>query len=225
MPAQLALDGRQLVHEEDLARHLLIREHLGGVLADLGLELLRSRGPGAEHDERAHELAAALQVAHAYDPAGRDGRVAAEHLLDLVRAEGAAARRDHVLGAPDEGDESLLVHHRDVAGDVPVAAERALRLLGRLPVAGEQGRRTPAHGQVALDTGRKLVALVVDDPDVVAGQRAPDRAGLRGTVGRIRDDEVRLRLSVAGVNRHAPALLECLDRVRVEVLAGRHEPP
>ena len=211
MPADLPADGRQLVDEDDLARDLLVGERLRGVLAELGLELLRAVVARSGHDERPDEVAAALEVADADDGRRRDRRVAVEHALDVVRAEGAAARRDDVLGAADEREEPLLVDLRDVAGEVPVTEERGLRLLGKLPVAGEQRRGSSAYGQVAFDAGGKLVALVVDDRDVVTGQRAAKRAGLHGAVCEVRDDDVRLRLSVAVVDRHAPALLEDRD--------------
>src|SRR5262245_15800902 len=109
--------------------------------------------------------------------------MAGEHPLDLEGAERAAARGDDVLGPPDEGEDPLLVDLRYVAGHVPVAEEGRLRLLGKLPVAGEERRRPAAHGEVALDSRRELVALVVDDRDVVAGEGAADRAGLRCAVG------------------------------------------
>ena len=146
-------------------------------MAELRLELIRPLDAGREDDECAHELAAALEIAHADDRARSDGLVRAERALGVVRAEALAAARDHVRAAPDEPEEAVLVHARDVAGDVPVAAERLLRLLGRLPVAREERRRAAAHGELALGVARQLVALVVDDGDLVAGEREPERAG------------------------------------------------
>ena len=71
--------------------------------------------------------------------------------------------------------------------------------------------------------GGQLVALVVDDRDVVAGKRTADRARLRRAVGEVGDDDVRLRLPVAVVDRHAPALLEDRDDLGVEEVAGGDE--
>ena len=99
MAADLPADDRQLVDEDDLARDLLVGQRLRGVLAELGLELLGAVGAGLRHDERADEVAAALQVADADDGRRRDRRVSGEHALDVERAERAAARRDHVLRA------------------------------------------------------------------------------------------------------------------------------
>ena len=223
MPAQLPARDRELLDEDDLPRHLLVGEHLGDVLAELGLELLGAVEAAARHDEGAHEVAAALEVPDADDRGCRDRVVPGEHALDLERAERPAARRDDVLGATDEGEVPFLVDLRDVSGQVPVAEERRLRLLGELPVAGEEGRRTAPNGEVALDPGRKLVSLVVDDRDVVAGERTADRAGLRRAVREVGDHDVRLRLSVAVVDGHAPTLLEHGDDLGIEEVAGGDE--
>ena len=160
----------QLLDEDDLAGHLLVGQRQGDVLAELGLELLGAVCAGPGHDERADELATALEVPDADDGRGCGNRgMAGEHALDVERAERPAARRDDVLGTTDEREDAVLVDLRDVAGEVPVAEERGLRLFGELPVAGEERRRPTAHGEVALDARRELVALVVDDRDVVAG--------------------------------------------------------
>src|SRR4029453_8703126 len=159
---------------------------------------------GPRHDERAHEVAAALEVPDADDGCGRDRVVAGEHTLDVEGSEGTATRRDDVLGSADEREDAFLVDLGDVAGEGPVAEERRLRLLGEVPVAGEERRRPAAYGEVALDAGGKLIPLVVDDRDVVARERTADRAGLGGAVREIGDDDVGLGLSVPGVEGHAP---------------------
>jgi hypothetical protein len=137
----------------------------------------------------------------------------------------ARARRDHVLRSADEREVPLLVGERDVAGEVPVAEERRLRLLRLLPVAGEQRRRTPAHGEVTFDPGGQLVALVVDDGDVVSRQGAAERSGLHSGVGQVRHDDVRLGLSVTVGDGHSPALLEHRDGLGVEEVARRDQAP
>ena len=221
--AHLPVDRGELVDEDDLAGYLLVREHLRDVLAELGLELLRACCAGFRHDERADELPSALQVTDADNRRSGDGRVPREHALDVERPERPAGARDDVLRAADEREEALLVGMRDVAGEVPVAEEGGLRLLGLFPVPGEQGGWAASEGEIALDAGRELVALVVDDRDVMAGQRTADRAGLRGTIGEIRDHDVRLGLAVAVVDSHAPPLLEHGDDLGVEEISGRDE--
>ena len=151
--------------------------------------------------------------------------MAVEHTLDVVRAERPAARRDHVLCPAHEREVPLLVGVRDVACEVPVAEECRLGLLGKLPVAREQRGGPAADGEVALDACRKLVALVVDDCDVVAGDRTAERARLHRGVGEIRDHDVRLGLAVAVRDGHAPPLLKDGHYLRIEEVAGRHEPP
>ena len=214
----------ELVDEDDLARNLPVRQGLRDELTKLGLELLRASVGCPRYDERADEVAASLEVPNADDRSRGDRRVAVEDALDVVRAECAAAARDDVLGATDEREVALLVDVRDVAGQVPVAEECGFRLLRKLPVAGEQGRRSSAYGEVSLDAGGKLVALVVDHRDVMARERAAERARLHRAVGEICDDDIRLGLAVAVRDRHAPALLEDSDDLRVEEVAGRHEP-
>ena len=137
-------------------------------------------------------------------------------MLDLVGAERPAVARDDVLGPCDVPEEALLVLDRDVAGQVQIAAVGALGLFRGVPVAGEQRRRVPADREVALDAVRKLVALVVDDRDLVPGKGASDRARLPDPVAGVADHDVRLRLAVAVVERQAPALLEDLDDLRLE---------
>ena len=169
MTAHLPAGHGQLFDEDDLARHLLVGQRQRHVLAELGLELLRAVRACPGRDESADELATALQVSDA-DDRGRGNRgMAGEHALDVERAERPAARRDHVLGTTHEREDTLLVDVRDVAREVPVPEESRLRLFGELPVAGEERRRPATHREVALDARRQLVALVVDDRDVVAG--------------------------------------------------------
>ena len=194
-------------------------------MAELGLELLRLLGPGCQDDEGANEVATALEVAHTDDGARSDRVVGAQHVLDPVRAEGPPAARDDVLRAGDVREESLLVGDGDVAGEVEIAAERALRLLGRLPVAGEQRRRIAANCEVAFDPARELVSLIVDDHDVKACEGTSERAGPLGiVVAAVTGDDVRLGLPVPVVDGQAPALPEDLDHLGLEHVTRRHEP-
>ena len=225
MAADFPADDGQLLDEDDLAGDLLGRERLCCIFAKFGLALLRVGGRPMGHDICSDEVAPALEVADADDGRPRDRRVPVEHALDVVGAESPAARGNDVFGAANEGEVPLLVDMRDVAGHVPVAEERRLRLLRKLPVAGEQRGGSATEGEITFDTVRQLVALVVDDRHVVAGKGAAARAGLHGTVREVRDDDVRLGLAVAVGDRHAPALLEDRDDLGVEEVAGRDEAP
>ena len=60
-----------------------------------------------------------------------DRRVAVEHVLDLERGDVLAAGDDDVLAAVLDLDVAVGLHHREVAGVEPAAAER---LLGRRAV-------------------------------------------------------------------------------------------
>src|SRR5262249_39670995 len=97
MAADLPADPGELVDEDDLAGHLLVRERLGCVLAELRLELLRPVRAAGRDDERADEVAASLEIADPDHGRGGDRTVSREHALDLERSEGPAARRDDVL--------------------------------------------------------------------------------------------------------------------------------
>src|SRR5262245_24563068 len=127
MATDLPARGRKLLHEDDLPRHLLIREGLGRVLPALGLERLGAVRTGARDDDRADEVPAALEVANADDRRRCNRRVPGEDSLDVERPERAAAARDDVLGASDEGEDSLLVDLSHVPREVPVAEEGGLR--------------------------------------------------------------------------------------------------
>ncbi len=220
---QPAPNQRQILDEHDLARDLLLGEHLAEELPKLGFELLGAPRSGHRDDVGADEVPASLEVADADHGARRDGVVRAEHVLHLVRPEGSSAARDDVLRPCDVRDEPV-VGDRDVSGQVEIAAKRTLRLVGCFPVAGEQRRRMTADREVALDTVRELLTVVVDDGDVVPGERPADGTGLPHVVAPVTDDDARLRLAVAVVDREPPALLEDLGDLRLEDVPGRDEP-
>ena len=124
------------------------------MLSDLGDEPVGALDLGPEDDERADELASALEIARADDACVHDDVVAAQRVLDVGRAEAVSAARDHVLRPPEEMDVAVLVAGRDVSGHVHVAAVRGLRLVGRLPVAGEEHRRLAANDQISVGARR-----------------------------------------------------------------------
>ena len=128
-PELSTVSGRKLVHELDLAWHLVLEERLADLVAELGLELLGLGHPGRENDERPHELAAPLEIADADHRARGDGLVRAKGALGLVRAEALASTGDDVGLPADEPEEAVRVDLRQVSRRIPVAAERLLRLL------------------------------------------------------------------------------------------------
>ncbi len=213
------------VDELDLAWDLALGERLPEVLANLGDEPVRAFDVGAKDDERANELPASLEVAAADDTCIQDRLMPEELLLDLGRAEPVPAARDHVLGSAEQVNVPVPVSPGDVAGDVEVASEDRLRLVGSLPVAREERGRAAPHGEVSLLAGWKLVPTCVDDQDVAAGKRKADRAGTRRCVGSVADDRSALDLAVPVVNRDAPGVLERRNHVGAQRVARRDHAP
>ena len=174
----------------------------------------------AQHDVRAHELTATLEVADPDCRALDDGVVATERALDLEGAEAVPPARDHVLGASDQPDESILVRRGDVSRHVPVAAKRGLRHLWGIPVVGEERGRASPERELALGAGLDDVALIVDHGDLVADDREADRPRPEAGVDPVRDDDCGLGSPIAFMDRHAPGLLVRLDHVAVEDIRG-----
>ncbi len=193
------------------------------MLSNLCDEPIRALHQRPEHNERTDVLPAALEVATADDSDVGDDLMCAQCVLDIRRAEAQAAARDDVLCATDDTDTSVLVDRRDVARHVEVASECRLRLVRCLPVAGEHRRRPPAHGEVTLRAGRKLVAAGVDDHDVLARERDPDAAGSRLGSGAPTGDDAALGSAIAVVNRESPGVHEGDCDIGARDVAGRDQ--
>ena len=89
------------------------------MLATVGNELVARRGHvGLEDDVGLGQLALDLVGNPGHRREG-DGRVHAQHPLDLGRVDVEAGGQDHVGLAVDDGEVSVLVHGRDVAGVQP----------------------------------------------------------------------------------------------------------
>ena len=84
---------------------------------------------------------AEVGVGNPHDDGVGHGGVPVEHFLDVARVDLLAADVDHVLGAIDDGDVSLVVHPDEVAGLEPaVGGEDVGGRLGLLEVAGRDRR-------------------------------------------------------------------------------------
>ena len=136
-------------------------------------------------------LRAQLRPAHAEgdDAAAADAGHGGGDLFDLLRDEVAAGLDDEVL--PAAGDEDLAVGHvGEVAAVEPPAGQRDGRRRLRLAVVA-RGGRGPAKDQAAHGALRDLGPRIVDQADLVLGQRAAhgheaQRAGVVGAAGTAR---------------------------------------
>ena len=97
-----------------------------------------------------------------------------ERALDLEGVHGVAAVLDHVLLAAGEHDRAEHALAGEVARAQPtVVGERRLGRRGVAPVALRHARA--AEQQLADLARADLVAVVVDDLELVAGHRKPER--------------------------------------------------
>ena len=110
---------------------------------------------------------------NAEDGALGDGRVGSQHLLDLARVNVEAADEHQLLAPVDQPQVAVGVGHGDVAGREPAIGVGTFDTVR--PVAGEQVRAADDDltGVTLLD----LLAALVEQPQLDAGQRATDRAG------------------------------------------------
>ena len=113
----------------------------------MGANVFRCRGrAGLEYHERLH-LLTLDRMRHADRGRVHHRMVREEGLLDFARIHVEARDDDHFLFAVDDGDVSLRVDRRDVAGVEPAVAECLRRLVRALVVTVHELRA--AHDQLA----------------------------------------------------------------------------
>ena len=133
--------------------------------------------PGVRLDRGDHDLAPFV-VGDAHHTGIADRRVAEQHGLDLGRIDVHAAADDEVRAAIGEEEVAVVVDVADVAEGEVVAAVGAVGLLGRLVVLEATARRGAFRYTVPIVSGARLVAVVVEDADVVGRVDLPDGARL-----------------------------------------------
>src|SRR6266536_1436438 len=179
---QLAGDGpRHRLHELDLPRELVDGELRPAVVDELLLECLARGRPLLEHHERLGVLPAD-RVGNADDPDVGHSGVRGDRHLDLVRADAVPRGLDEVVLPGHEPEVAVLVGLGVVADQVPALPDHRLALARHEPRALLEG--PPVHGpgrasghHPAELVRRELVALVVHDLDLVAGDGGTKRAG------------------------------------------------
>src|SRR5919106_3754136 len=165
----------QLVHEDDLPRHLVARQ----VLLHVALEVVLARLLALlQYDEGAQALAEVL-VLHPHR--GRLGHrvVAGEEVLYLLWEHVLAPRDDHLVVAALDEQAPTVVEAADVAGCHQVP-DHVLRAAARVAleehlVADEDSARLP---------GRHLALLLVEELHDRAARWLARRAGRGAHVGR-----------------------------------------
>src|SRR6185503_11506140 len=149
---------RELLHEADVLRHLVVRNLLATERADrLGIAALAR----LQLDPRAHHFAVAA-VRHAEHLHVLDLRVAIQELLDLARRDVFAAADDQVLHAADDIAVAGCIERRQIAGVHPTLRVDGLPgLVFVVPVAVHHA--VAARQQLAPLTERRDAAFRVDD--------------------------------------------------------------
>ena len=131
------------------------------MLLKLGGKLVAGRESVADHDHRTDDRTA-LVVGRGDNGRFGDRGVRHERRLNFERADPVPGRDDHVVGAPFEVQEAVLVL-RDAVARVPRAVSRRV---AAAEVADEERR-------VGVRVGQHQLA--VDHLQVDAGKRAPHR--------------------------------------------------
>ena len=136
-----------------------------------------------------------------------DGRVLEEGALYLEGADAVAGGDDDVVGAADEPEVAVLVAGGAVAGDVPFATPGRGRRLGILPVLEKHRRCGAAQREIAHLARRALAATVVDDAQLVPGERLAHRARTDRQAGKVGGQELALGLAVAVLDHDAEGVV------------------
>ena len=146
-----------------------------------------------------------------------------ERRLDFGRRDPLPRDLEHVVAAALVGEIAVGVDVVLVAGDVPVALERGLRLLVLVPVVG--GARVTGNPEVSRLSPTELFAIVVDDLRAIAGNRCAARAALR-LARVVRDEDVQhLRRTDPVKDLEAEAGLPLLEQRLRQGFAGAHTHP
>ena len=137
-----------------------------------------------------HRRLAPLHRRHADHGHVGHGRMLAQHAFQVAGVDVEAAADDHVLAAVEQDQEAVGVEAADVAGaDEALAAgvvPLGLARLLRLAVVADHHAARVAHHLAGL-AGRHLMALLVDQADVVALGRSAHGVQLVGKLVRVQD--------------------------------------
>ena len=131
---------------------------------------------GLQHDEGHRRLAPARPTARRPRRPPPPSSWLHQHGLEIARIDVEAAGDDHVLLAVHQRQEAVLVEAADVAGADEAFARRrrpvGLGGLGRLVVVADHHRAASGRRPRRSRPAATSLAVLVDQPDVVAGRRA-----------------------------------------------------
>src|SRR5581483_2127686 len=221
---------RQLRCEHDVRRLRDRPDLLRDVVAQL-LELLdRSVAAAFQRDERDDRLSG-LRIVPRGDRSFGDFLVVDEGRLDLDRRDTVAGDVHHIVDAAEQPEVAVLVDTRTVAGEVHVAELGPVRLaIPRVVAVDAAEHRRPRllQHEIAAAARADLLALLVVDRRLDAGERLRRRARLGGRDPRQRRDHDHPGLGLPPrVDDRAVAAADVLlvpdPRLRVDRLADRAE--
>src|SRR5437016_482242 len=208
---------RKIGGELDGLRDLEGREAFFTERDDLVLRRVRA----SLQDDEGFDGLAAIRVRNPDRRRLRDRRVHEQDLLNLSRIDVVAGTQDQVLLAVYDGEISVLVHLRDVAGQEPSVLQDRRRLLRLVPISLHH-LRTPDR-ELADLARRDLAGCIfrVHELRVRVGERDPD-AFLHDPIDRVAvRDRGRFREAIAFDDSSAGRGLELLPHlVRERCRAG-----
>ena len=140
------------------------------------------------------------------------------HAFQLERADAVVRGFEDVVGAADIGEIAVGVAHRHVAGAVAVARQR-LDVAVVVLVALHQPERPGVEREADLALV-PVLAVGIAEPDRVARQRPAHRSRLDLLPRAVADLGGGLGLAVAVADGQAPVMLDAVDHLGVQRLAG-----
>lgn len=178
-----------------------------------------------DHEGFDDDAADALGVGGADDGTLGDSGMLDEGRFDFEGSDAVAAGFDDVVIAADEPEVAVVVLVALVSCIVIVASEDTLHDVFVFPIFFEEAwwaDVADVEGDVAGLAGLELVALIVHDPDVVAGCGFADAAVLDGHEGVVGEDADGLGLAIEVVNLEAEGLFPDADDLGVHGFACTH---
>ncbi len=193
---------RQALQHMNLARHLERRQQ---VIEEV-YELRRcDAGAWLQHDGRP-DILAQPRMRHREGCRLAHRQMAQQRLLDVVGRDLLAAAIDDLLGAADDGEETLLVDHAQIARRQPIILQAARHAVDILQVARRDAR--PAQHHLPDLTRRQEKLLVAPNGELVLRHAADSSGPGFGRRQRRSGHHARLAQAVELGHRHVEHTLQ-----------------